>query len=70
MTSPAQIIIFPGVRAERLPCCPYCLATEGLRIASDGRGGPDYICEGCFTPADDGPCFDDLAPINPWNTLP
>lgn len=42
--------------------CPYCGATEGLRIASrDPWGGNvELICEGCFTGQDDGPCFDDL----------
>jgi hypothetical protein len=49
-----------------MPECPYCGATEGLRIKCDGFGieAPEFTCEGCFTPADDGPCFDDL-PIAP-----
>jgi hypothetical protein len=44
------------------PHCPYCATTQGLRIASqDPWGGHvEYICEECFTPQDDGPCFDDL----------
>ncbi|MGX5803370.1 hypothetical protein ACWGS9_19240 [Bradyrhizobium sp. Arg314] len=46
--------------------CPYCGATEGLRVACDcGIETPDYICEGCFTPTDTGPCFDDLPELNP-----
>lgn len=45
-----------------VPCCPFCATTQGLRIASqDPWGGHvEYICEDCFTPQDDGPCFDDL----------
>lgn len=44
------------------PECPYCGATEGLRQVCDGGGyiAPEYSCEDCFTPRDDGPCFDDL----------
>lgn len=42
--------------------CPYCGATEGLRMVNDGGGfiAPSYTCEDCFTTSDDGPCFDDL----------
>lgn len=42
--------------------CPYCGATNGLRIArQDPRTGViDPICGDCFTSMDDGPCFDDL----------
>jgi hypothetical protein len=31
-------------------------------MVNDGGGfiAPSYICEDCFTPSDDGPCFDDL----------
>lgn len=49
-----------------VPCCPFCDTTQGLRIASqDPWGGHvEYICEGCFTPQDDGPCFDDLPLID------
>jgi len=45
-----------------VPCCPYCGRTDGLRLLHDGGGytDPDYTCEDCFTPRDDGPCFDDL----------
>ncbi|RWK39281.1 hypothetical protein [Mesorhizobium sp.] len=47
------------------PSCPYCGTTEGLRVNSSSfaPGAPEYICEGCFTPTDDGPCFDDLRKI-------
>lgn len=49
--------------AAALPNCPYCGTTEGLRVKSDGGGfeAPEFTCEVCFTPTDDGPCFDDLA---------
>lgn len=42
--------------------CVFCGKTEGLRQIHDGGGyvPPEYICEGCFTPTDTGPCFDDL----------
>lgn len=45
------------------PMCPYCGAYEGLRMIHDGGGyiEPEFVCEDCFTPSDDGPCFDDLA---------
>lgn len=48
-----------------VPECPHCGKTEGLRVKSSSfaPGEPEYICEGCFTPADDGPCFDDLRQI-------
>ena len=48
--------------ASEKPKCPYCGATEGLRVkcAGYGRIAPEYTCEGCFTGTDDGPCFDDL----------
>lgn len=51
--------------AATKPECPYCGATECLRVKSDGGGveAPEYTCEGCFRAADDGPCFDDLPPI-------
>lgn len=44
------------------PECPYCGATEGLRMVHDGGGftAPEYTCEADFTAPDDGPCFDDL----------
>lgn len=47
--------------------CEYCGATEEeteLRKHHDTQGyiPQDYICEDCFTPQDDGPCFDDLTP--------
>jgi hypothetical protein len=44
------------------PECPYCGATEGLRVKSSGSGieAPEYTCEGCFTGTDDSPSFDDL----------
>lgn len=44
--------------------CEYCGETEGLRKHHDTQGyiPQDYICEDCFTPQDDGPCFDDLTP--------
>jgi DNA (cytosine-5)-methyltransferase 1 len=49
-------------RAIQMPSCPYCGATEGLRVKSNGGGfeEPEYTCEGCFTGSDDGPGFDDL----------
>lgn len=45
--------------------CPYCGATEGLRVRCDGGGyiAPEYTCENCFTGQDDGPCFDDLPEV-------
>lgn len=48
-----------------IPSCPYCGTEVGLRIACDGGGffDPDYICEECFVPRDDGPCFDDLPEV-------
>jgi hypothetical protein len=51
------VIAFP-VKPE----CPYCGATDGLRMKCDGGGyvAPEYTCEGCFTGTDDGPNFDDL----------
>ena len=51
--------------AGQRPECPYCGATEGLRVPCDGGGHipPEYTCETCFTPRDDGPCFDDLPPL-------
>jgi hypothetical protein len=49
-------------RLPMKPECPYCGATEGLRVLCDGGGyiPPEYTCEACFTARDDGPCFDDL----------
>jgi len=49
------------------PVCAYCDQTEGLRLYHDGGGyiPQDYICEDCFTPRDDGPCFDDLPALEP-----
>jgi hypothetical protein len=46
------------------PECPYCGATQGLRVKCDGGGyiAPEYTCEECFTGTDTGPCFDDLVP--------
>lgn len=45
--------------------CPYCGATSGLRYKHRGYGpvAPEVTCEGCFTPRDDGPCFDDLPEV-------
>lgn len=45
--------------------CAYCDATENLRQHHDGGGyiPQDYVCENCFVPADDGPCFDDLPAV-------
>lgn len=42
--------------------CPYCGATEGLRIKCGGGGfeSPEYTCEACFIGIDTGPSFDDL----------
>lgn len=42
--------------------CPYCGTDTELRAAYDGGGYEieDLICEACFIPTDDGPCFDDL----------
>lgn len=53
-----------GLEAARAEC-PYCGTTEGLRQVHDGGGvtEPEYTCEACFAPADDGPCFDDLLPV-------
>lgn len=49
-------------RSDQKPTCPYCGATEGLRVKCDGGGyiAPEYTCEDCFTATDTGPCFDDL----------
>lgn len=48
------------------PMCAYCDETKGLRKLHDMPQGipQDYICECCFTPTDDGPGFDDLAPAD------
>lgn len=45
--------------------CPYCGTTHGLRIKSVNprTGEIDPICSDCFTGMDDGPCFDDLKPV-------
>lgn len=53
---------FQNVMARAMAECPYCGATEGLRVKCDGGGyiAPEYTCEACFTPTDTGPCFDDL----------
>ena len=50
------------IEAAGQPRCAYCDETDGLRSLHDGGGyiEPDYVCEACFTPQDDGPCFDDL----------
>jgi hypothetical protein len=47
------------------PECPYCGTTVGLRMSCDGGGyiAPEYTCETCFMGTDDGPCFDDLQPL-------
>jgi hypothetical protein len=47
------------------PECPYCGATKGLRYKHRGYGpvAPEVTCEACFTPRDDGPCFDDLPEV-------
>lgn len=47
------------------PTCPYCGTAEDLRQVHDGGGHetPEHICEDCFTPRDDGPCFDDLPTV-------
>lgn len=52
--------------------CPYCGATDGLRIAQDGREyglGVDLICEDDYSGGDEGPCFDDL-PVWPEPPAP
>lgn len=48
--------------APETPSCSYCETTVGLRVRCSGGGyiAPEYTCEGCFMPRDDGPCFDDL----------
>lgn len=48
-----------------VPECPYCGATEGLRVKCDGGGyiAPEYTCADCFTGQDDGPTFDDLLEV-------
>ena len=43
-------------RTKPQPSCPYCGARDNLRSPAPN----DYICEGCFTGSDTGPCFDDL----------
>lgn len=50
--------------AAAKPECPYCGATEGLRIKCDSYGpiAPELTCEACFTGTDTGPSFDDLKP--------
>lgn len=46
--------------------CAYCDTMKGLRISMPsfiyrGKRHPtEWICEACFTPQDEGPCFDDL----------
>lgn len=48
------------------PMCPYCGTWTDLRMIHDGCGGffePEYICEDCFMPQDDGPSFDDLPKV-------
>jgi hypothetical protein len=49
---------------EFKPECPYCGATENLRvIRCDGYIPDEYICADCFTGTDTGPCFDDLPAV-------
>lgn len=45
-----------------VPACAYCGSEVELRVKCTGCGriAPEYTCEDCFTPRDDGPCFDDL----------
>jgi len=47
--------------------CPYCGATENLRISVQDPWGRihEVICEDDFTATDDGPCFDDLSVYEP-----
>jgi hypothetical protein len=54
------------------PECPYCGATDGLRMKCDGGGyvAPEYTCGDCFTGTDDGPCFDDLPAVTTWPKRP
>lgn len=44
------------------PECPYCGATEALRVKHDGGRfeASEFTCEACFTGTDTGPSFDDL----------
>lgn len=61
----AKECVFPHCSCEvhcDTPTCAYCDETRNLRQLHDGGGyiEPDYVCEDCFTPQDDGPCFDDL----------
>jgi hypothetical protein len=58
----AETVLNHGNPSSSRRECPYCGATEGLRIKSDGAGfdTPEYTCEGCFTASDEGPSFDDL----------
>ncbi len=43
------------------PTCDYCGRIDGLRYQGLQYGAPvEFICWDCFTPRDDGPCFDDL----------
>lgn len=70
---PSGTNLFDAVQAEAMvrhmtdgmpprPECPYCGATQGLRMRCDGGGysAPEYTCKSCFTGTDDGPSFDDL----------
>lgn len=49
--------------------CAYC-GSRNVRQVGEAftyrgkRHEPDFICERCFVPQDDGPCFDDLP--RPW----
>lgn len=51
--------------SKQKPECPYCGATNGLRVKNIGYGptGPEFTCEDCFTGTDDGPSFDDLPEV-------
>lgn len=51
-----------NIRMPAAPRCWMCDADEGLRICSQDPwgGNTEYVCSGCFTGSDTGPCFDDL----------
>lgn len=53
-------------------CCFMCGSVENLRQVRPGfwTVPPEYTCEECFCPADDGPSFDDLPAITATNKEP